>query len=205
MKRETVLTLTTTFEAHAQQTDNGVEYWLARDLQYLLGYAKWDNFEGVVRRAANIITHRHLLGTIEQTTAVAQIGSGAQRNIVDFRLDRHAVILVAELAQSHKLTNVFSIRSETVVLQLVQKYCRMTGLPFQHQFRLEGFVFDCAVGHFLLIEFDEPHHQASRRQRQVDTEKERVARENGWVLFRVTLEMDIVDVIVAISRTKKTV
>ena len=38
MNTELVQTLTTTFEAHAQQTEGGIEYWLARDLQYLLGY-----------------------------------------------------------------------------------------------------------------------------------------------------------------------
>ena len=51
MKTELILSLTTTFEGHAQQTDGGVEFWLARDLQYLLGYAKWDNFLNVVSRA----------------------------------------------------------------------------------------------------------------------------------------------------------
>lgn len=38
MKTDLVRTLTTTFEGHAQQTDDGVEFWLARDLQHLLGY-----------------------------------------------------------------------------------------------------------------------------------------------------------------------
>ena len=46
---ELVQTLTSTFEAHAQQTDEGVEYWLARDIQHLLGYAKWENFLGCGR------------------------------------------------------------------------------------------------------------------------------------------------------------
>lgn len=51
MKTELVQTLTTTFEAHAQQTEDGVESWLARDLQHLLGYSKWDNFLNVVSKA----------------------------------------------------------------------------------------------------------------------------------------------------------
>ncbi len=51
MKTELVQTLTTTFEAHAQQTEGGIEYWLARDIQHLLGYAKWDNFLNVVSKA----------------------------------------------------------------------------------------------------------------------------------------------------------
>jgi len=44
MNTELVQTLTSTFEAHAQRTEGGVEYWLARDLQNLLGYAEWRNF-----------------------------------------------------------------------------------------------------------------------------------------------------------------
>lgn len=44
MKTEIVQSLTETFEGHAQQTEGGVEYWLARDIQHLLGYTKWENF-----------------------------------------------------------------------------------------------------------------------------------------------------------------
>jgi DNA-damage-inducible protein D len=32
MKTELINNLTNTFEAHAQQTETGVEYWLARDI-----------------------------------------------------------------------------------------------------------------------------------------------------------------------------
>ena len=51
MHTDVIQALTTTFEAHAQQTETGVEYWLARDLQFLLGYSKWDNFLNVVSKA----------------------------------------------------------------------------------------------------------------------------------------------------------
>lgn len=51
MRTELVQALTTTFEAHAQQTESSIEFWLARDLQYLLGYTKWDNFLNVVSKA----------------------------------------------------------------------------------------------------------------------------------------------------------
>jgi hypothetical protein len=51
MKTELVQTLTTTFEAHAQQTETGVEYWLARDLQDLLGNTEWRNFTAVIAKA----------------------------------------------------------------------------------------------------------------------------------------------------------
>ena len=45
MKKEFIDTLTSNFEGHAQQTESGVEYWLARDLQHLLGYTEWRNFQ----------------------------------------------------------------------------------------------------------------------------------------------------------------
>ena len=51
MKTELVQTLTATFESHAQKTEEGVEFWLARDLQSLLGYTKCDNFLNVVSKA----------------------------------------------------------------------------------------------------------------------------------------------------------
>lgn len=51
METKMVHTLTAIFEAHAQQTEDGVEFWLARDLQHLLGYAEWRNFTTVISKA----------------------------------------------------------------------------------------------------------------------------------------------------------
>ncbi len=48
MKIEIIQSLTNNFEAHFYTTDEGIEFWLARDLQYLLGYAKWENFSKVI-------------------------------------------------------------------------------------------------------------------------------------------------------------
>ncbi len=51
MKIELIQNLTNIFEANAQQTDGGVEYWLARDLQHLLGYGEWRNFNTAISKA----------------------------------------------------------------------------------------------------------------------------------------------------------
>lgn len=51
MEPQLIQALTATYEGHAQQTENGVAYWLARDLQHLLGYGKWDNFQSVISKA----------------------------------------------------------------------------------------------------------------------------------------------------------
>jgi len=51
MDNTQITVLTETFERHAQHTENGVEFWLARDLQFLLGYSKWENFLNVISKA----------------------------------------------------------------------------------------------------------------------------------------------------------
>lgn len=46
MKNEIIHTLTNNFESHANQTEEGIAFWLARDLQHLFGYTKWDILRG---------------------------------------------------------------------------------------------------------------------------------------------------------------
>lgn len=51
MLKEKVYELTNSFETHARKTEDGIEFWLARDLQKLLGYARWENFQNVLIKA----------------------------------------------------------------------------------------------------------------------------------------------------------
>ncbi len=51
MNSESIQALTATFEGHAQQTETGIEYWLARDLQPLLGYTQWRNVLSIIGKA----------------------------------------------------------------------------------------------------------------------------------------------------------
>ncbi len=200
MNTDTIQALTETFEGHAQQTENGVEYWLARDLQHLLGYSDWRNFEGVIKRAISIIQHKHLNGNIETTHATVKIGSGASRKITDYRIDREALTLLKELCGSYKLNNHFSIRNESVVMQLAEKYCTEKGLIFEYQFRLEKNIFDCMIDQKILIEFDEPHHVHNSRQKRIDVQKDLLARQQGFSLFRIGIHMDIIDLIIFVEK-----
>ena len=40
MKQELVISLTETFEDYSHTTENGVEFWFAREIQHLLGYTE---------------------------------------------------------------------------------------------------------------------------------------------------------------------
>ena len=50
MEKETITKLNRTFEEYAYEQD-GVEYWLARELQELLDYTQWRNFLNVIDKA----------------------------------------------------------------------------------------------------------------------------------------------------------
>ena len=50
MKEEEIKELFEQFEAIANEYE-GVECWSARELAQVLGYSKWERFEGVIERA----------------------------------------------------------------------------------------------------------------------------------------------------------
>lgn len=110
MKTEQIQSLTTTFEAHAQQAENGVEYWLARDIQFLLGYAKWDNFLNVVSKAKTACeTSRHKVADhFADVGKMVDLGSGSQREVDDIMLTRYACYLIAQNGDPKKQEIAFA-------------------------------------------------------------------------------------------------
>lgn len=110
MKKEIVHQLTSNFESHAQETENGVEYWLGRDLQHLLGYSKWENFLNVVGRAKTAceISGHAIADHFADVGKLVDIGSGVQREVDDIMLTRYACYLIAQNGDSRKQEIAFA-------------------------------------------------------------------------------------------------
>lgn len=110
MKTELVQSLTTNFEAHAQQTETGIEFWLARDIQHLLGYSKWDNFLNVVSKAKTACdvsghTVPDHFADVGKTIAMPK---GAEKEVPDLMLTRYACYLIAQNGDSKKQEIAFA-------------------------------------------------------------------------------------------------
>lgn len=110
MKTELVHTLTSSFEAHAQQTETGVEFWLARDLQHLLGYTKWDNFLNVVSKAKTAceVSGHQVVDHFADVGKMVDLGSGSQREVDDLMLTRYACYLIAQNGDPKKQEIAFA-------------------------------------------------------------------------------------------------
>lgn len=51
MDRQQISRMTASFDQISHKTDDGVEFWYARELMPVLGYARWENFTNIIEKA----------------------------------------------------------------------------------------------------------------------------------------------------------
>ncbi|WP_019913208.1 DNA damage-inducible protein D [Paenibacillus sp. HW567] len=94
----------TPFEQARQEDENGNEYWSARDLQLILEYLNFRNFESTIEKAKIACRNSGQLEDdhFAQVRKMVQIGSGAMRPLKDYRLSRYACYLIIQNADPSK-------------------------------------------------------------------------------------------------------
>lgn len=106
--------------------DTSREFWSARELQKILGYASWDKFQNAINRAkksfetSKITKYYNINDHFRQVGKMIRTGKGAERTVVDFELSKYACYLIAqngdpdkpEIAQAQAYFNIQTFRQE---------------------------------------------------------------------------------------------
>lgn len=101
------------FEEIKHIDEEGNEYWEARELQKVLEYKEWRKFNGVIEKAkkACILSDNSVLNHFVRLDKMVNIGSGAKRKQLDYKLSRYACYLIAQLSEEVK--QIKEINDET--------------------------------------------------------------------------------------------
>lgn len=124
---------TATFESIKKIDENGVEYWLSRDLAKILEYADYRNFITVINKAKEACSNsgNDVLDHFGDITEMVTIGSGAQRHIDTIKLTRYACYLTVQNADPSKTIvaqaqTYFAIQTRIAEVQQMEEYNRLS-------------------------------------------------------------------------------
>ena len=103
MEKNKINTLKSLFDSIVHLTEEGVEYWLARELQGLLGYSRWENFKNTINRAkvscetSKVSIDNHF----RDITKIVEAGV-TSKEIEDTMLTRYACYLICQNGDTSK-------------------------------------------------------------------------------------------------------
>ncbi|MDO9155075.1 MAG: DNA damage-inducible protein D [Paludibacter sp.] len=155
MKTEEIIQLFAQFEAVASEYE-GVECWSARELQNLLGYSKWENFEKVIQKAKDACRNAGELieNHFPDIRKMVEIGSNTERPVEDIALTRYACYLIAQNGDSRKeeiafAQNYFAVqtRRAEIVEQRILEFERVKAREklSQTEKQLSGILYERGV------------------------------------------------------------
>jgi DNA-damage-inducible protein D len=155
MKSEEIKELFIQFEAITTEFE-GVECWSARELQKLLGYSKWENFEKVIQKAKDACTNvgEDINNHFPDIRKTIPMPKGAEKEIDDILLTRYACYLIAQNGDSRKeeisfAQNYFAVqtRRAEIIEQRLLEYERVKAREklSQTEKQLSGILFERGV------------------------------------------------------------
>lgn len=151
----------------ARRDDDGVEYWLAREIMKPLGYARWENFSEALKRAMLSCETAEVPVAAHFREVTKMVDSGvAKRPIVDYRLTRYACYLIAQngdvrkpeiaLAQAYFAVKtrerevieqrIAELQRLSARLTLTETDRRLAGLAFERGVDSQGFAIIQSMG-----------------------------------------------------------
>ncbi|MFH1564533.1 MAG: DNA damage-inducible protein D [bacterium] len=103
MEKQIILKLHKNFEDCAREKD-GVEFWYARELQGLLGYGRWENFENAIKKAkiACETAKQNVSDHFRDVTKTILMPKEASKEIADIMLTRYGCYLIAQNGDPRK-------------------------------------------------------------------------------------------------------
>lgn len=109
MKQEFIAALFDKFEAVCYNY-KGIECWSARELQDILGYAQWRNFENAIEKAKTSCTNsgEEVSDHFADISKTIPMPKGAEKKIVDYALTRYACYLIAQNGDAAKSEIAFA-------------------------------------------------------------------------------------------------
>ncbi len=157
MDKQIIVRLHKSFEDYVHEKD-GVEFWYARELQILLGYTEWRNFEKTVEKAKIACKNakQNINDHFVDVNKTIEMPKGASKEVLDIMLTRYACYLIAQNGDPRKDEIAFAMsyfavqtRKQEIVQQRILDWERIQDrekLSLSERI-LSGVLFERGVDH----------------------------------------------------------